>query len=830
MFDNTTLIDNATINLGGSVSGFGGSITDLDTDNSGNKVLTFGSGLIINSNANDLPYSNDIGVGYYYDATDQAESVVNKGTINVLSGTLALASSTDAKTGTIAPKDFANQGTINVSSGAILQGGLSRNPAGAIGNSGGIIALGSDGGAAIGSGTTISGGTVTGVLTVNVGDLFLANSVTFNSSTGGNGTIVVGSNNFGTLVFDNTTLIDNATINLGGSVSGFGGSITDLDTNNSGNKVLTFGSGLIINSNANDLPYSNDIGVGYYYDATDQAESVVNKGTINVLSGTLALAGAAFTNESTITVSSGATLSMQAATAVNLDTISLVGGTLNIGVAGPSGRGRITGFGTINLGGPIANLVEASGGTLALTGTASGALQIGAGATLDAQASTGSVTFVGAGGTLVLHPASAVNQGAPLQLTVSGFTPSEKIDLAGVSVTKIVYQATGAAIGILSLYSGATSIGTITLAGNYAGAHFTTTPDGSGYGYAITVSQPSNDYNGDGKSDLVVTNDNGAIDVFTDNGLALSGFAGVGNPGPTWHVMGTGDFNGDGKPDILLQNDSGAIVDYLMNGTGVAAADLLGNPGSAWHVRGAGDFNGDGTSDLLLQNVNGAMVDYTLTNGAVTGAGYLGTLPAGWAVEGVADFDGNGTPDILAQNTGGSLVVFTTANGGAINGSTSLGNPGPGWSVGGTGDYNGDGTADILLHNDTGSDVVYLMSGGAFASAAYLGNPGAGYGETVAGLDLNGDGASDLVVQNRADGTLIGYTLNNAATITAGAVLTDPGLDLACGGEQPDLCPGRVAGRDADGNGWTGPVRRGAGGGWAAHDRGVRPKRWMRWR
>ena len=29
------------------------------------------------------------------------------------------------------------------------------------------------------------------------------------------------------------------------------------------------------------------------------------------------------------------------------------------------------------------------------------------------------------------------------------------------------------------------------------------------------------------------------------------------NPGPSWHVEGTGDFNGDGKSDILWQNDDG---------------------------------------------------------------------------------------------------------------------------------------------------------------------------------------------------------------------------------------------------------------------------------
>ena len=33
--------------------------------------------------------------------------------------------------------------------------------------------------------------------------------------------------------------------------------------------------------------------------------------------------------------------------------------------------------------------------------------------------------------------------------------------------------------------------------------------------------------------------------------------AGSFNPGPTWHIKGTGDFNGDGRSDILWQNDNG---------------------------------------------------------------------------------------------------------------------------------------------------------------------------------------------------------------------------------------------------------------------------------
>ena len=69
--------------------------------------------------------------------------------------------------------------------------------------------------------------------------------------------------------------------------------------------------------------------------------------------------------------------------------------------------------------------------------------------------------------------------------------------------------------------------------------------------------------------------------------MALNQIAGAAvgsNPGPTWHVEGSGDFNGDGKSDILWQNDSGAPAIWTMDGTTVTGGAILTNPGSDWHL------------------------------------------------------------------------------------------------------------------------------------------------------------------------------------------------------------------------------------------------------
>ena len=58
----------------------------------------------------------------------------------------------------------------------------------------------------------------------------------------------------------------------------------------------------------------------------------------------------------------------------------------------------------------------------------------------------------------------------------------------------------------------------------------------------------------------------------------------VGNPGPTWHVKGTGDFFGDGHTDLVMQNADGSVVLWDMSGSHIIKAGLVGNPGASWNV------------------------------------------------------------------------------------------------------------------------------------------------------------------------------------------------------------------------------------------------------
>ena len=71
------------------------------------------------------------------------------------------------------------------------------------------------------------------------------------------------------------------------------------------------------------------------------------------------------------------------------------------------------------------------------------------------------------------------------------------------------------------------------------------------------------------------------------------------NPGSSWHVKGAEDFNGDGKADILWQDDSGQAMVWLMNGTTVMSTGNVGaNPGSPWHVTSNDDTLATGLAQI----------------------------------------------------------------------------------------------------------------------------------------------------------------------------------------------------------------------------------------
>ena len=60
----------------------------------------------------------------------------------------------------------------------------------------------------------------------------------------------------------------------------------------------------------------------------------------------------------------------------------------------------------------------------------------------------------------------------------------------------------------------------------------------------------------------------------------------------TWHVDGIGDYDGDGRSDILLRNDNGSLSIWDIYGSQVQAYYDLGVVPTSWHLQENGIFYG----------------------------------------------------------------------------------------------------------------------------------------------------------------------------------------------------------------------------------------------
>src|ERR1039457_4590669 len=164
-------------------------------------------------------------------------------------------------------------------------------------------------------------------------------------------------------------------------------------------------------------------------------------------------------------------------------------------------------------------------------------------------------------------------------------------------------------------------VGILTLSAS-ANAQFRTAP-GSPFAMGLTpVFVTEGDFNGDGKPDLTIANQNdNTVTVLLGNGTG--GFtAAPGSPIRVGYVpqsVAIGDFNRDGKPDLVVTNaDNNNVTVLLGNGTGgFTAAPGSPFPTGIWPSAVAvGDFNGDGKLDLAIANTNSNNLTVLLGNGA----------------------------------------------------------------------------------------------------------------------------------------------------------------------------------------------------------------------
>jgi len=239
------------------------------------------------------------------------------------------------------------------------------------------------------------------------------------------------------------------------------------------------------------------------------------------------------------------------------------------------------------------------------------------------------------------------------------------------------------------------------------------------------------DFNGDGKSDLLVHNGN-SIMIYRSDGSQLDVvFSTVERVPGSWQFQPNdrfyiGDFNGDGKDEVAVFNGTDWVMEYLglladdgNNGLRLIARYDNSMPG--WDLKKddqffVADFNGDGKKDLLVFNGNNWIYPY------------LGMLQS--------------------SGTGFSLVKRYDQN---------L----PGWQMTKgdkffVGDFNGDGKEDLFVFNGDNWSIPYLgmlqSTGNAYRMVKRYDRDLPGWrmtkGDKFYVADLNGDGKKDIYVFN----------------------------------------------------------------------------------
>lgn len=256
-----------------------------------------------------------------------------------------------------------------------------------------------------------------------------------------------------------------------------------------------------------------------------------------------------------------------------------------------------------------------------------------------------------------------------------------------------------------------------------------------------SVYRPSNDVNGDGKSDLLWFNssDSHLIYWLMDGAARTTAQALPVDAGYT--PIGSGDFDGNGYADVLWKTASGDVYMWLGDGVQFTSVRVANYP-TGWTLAGTGDVDGDGKTDLFWYNPTTGKVTYWLMAGATMTQWREFTTSPGLTPLAIGDFDGNKNADILWKTPSGGMYMWLFASG-SFNWHKI--NPYPaGWTVVGTGDVNSDGKADLLWYNTvTGKMTYWLMNGSTLAQWKQF-TTSKGLTPLAVG-DFNGDKTADVL-------------------------------------------------------------------------------------
>jgi len=297
------------------------------------------------------------------------------------------------------------------------------------------------------------------------------------------------------------------------------------------------------------------------------------------------------------------------------------------------------------------------------------------------------------------------------------------------------------------------------------------------------ISVTVGDIDGDGKPDLITTNNtSNTVSIFrnisTAGSITLSSFSAKIdlNTGINPYITAIGDIDGDGKSDLVVTNYTSNTISIYRNTSSIGSITIGSfsnkvdfNAGTGPVVIKICDLDGDNKPDLVFVNSTSNTVSVlrnTSISGSLTSNSFATNIDfstgAGVGTTGlaIADFDSDGKTDIAVTNHWvNSVSIFrnVSSTGSFTTSSLSSKVDFPTGTLpyfSDIADFNGDGKPDLAVANQNSNSVSIfknLSSSGAINTGSFANRVDFVVGTGPVGLtvcDIDGDSKPDIVVAN----------------------------------------------------------------------------------
>ncbi len=262
------------------------------------------------------------------------------------------------------------------------------------------------------------------------------------------------------------------------------------------------------------------------------------------------------------------------------------------------------------------------------------------------------------------------------------------------------------------------------------------------------------DFNGDGKKDIAIAENNGTVAIILGNGLGGFGTATDFPVGVIPNGICSADFNHDSLADIATSDLGPWNVSIIFgDGTGNFGTDSTFGANTPYSIVSA-DFNRDGNADLAVATAYRVLI--ALGNGA-GGFSPVAAYGNGHSYNSIisGDFNGDTIPDLAMS--GSSNMVWTLIGDGLGGFGNAIG-----YTVGNTpsgvigADFNGDGKIDLVTANRFSNDITIYLGDGLGGFGSNINFPAGTGPAALCSADFDGDGNLDVAV---ADGSSANISL-----------------------------------------------------------------------